>query len=252
MKYNDPRAFIFFSCICWQAEQQLDNRGAYVSPRGFKKVLTISHAQFPFMGFILESTRSIIVAFRGTRDARDLINDFDIIPVSFPFVPRAGLVEKGFLKVYQAFRNQIMDKLKIMDSSKKLFIAGYSLGATLATYLSLDVSFNTNHKEPIVYTFASPKPGSPAFSRIYHNRSLKNFRVFNRFDIIPQFPPIFYQFVGQGVEIHFDTGNLIRNHEMINYVKKLCKNDPQACQAIARREPRGFLPLSTKQKLRKK
>lgn len=64
------------------------------------------------------------------------------------------------------------------------------------TFLALDVSANTLFKNPVAYTYASPRTGDPSFVRVYNRLVPSTFRIANVVDLVPQLPaPPLYEHV---------------------------------------------------------
>ncbi|WP_289136967.1 lipase family protein [uncultured Brevibacillus sp.] len=115
-------------------------------------------------GFIAESTDKIIVVFRGTRTFKDNESDQDLYQVPYPFVKNAGKTHRGFTCIYQSTRNDLIKAVSKLPKSKRLFVAGHSLGGGLAVLAGFDFAVNTKFKKPFVYTYGSPRVVDPVFA----------------------------------------------------------------------------------------
>ncbi|XP_060195510.1 phospholipase A1-IIgamma-like [Lycium barbarum] len=198
-----------------------------------------------FMGFVAVATdegkvslgrRDIVVAWRGTLQALEWVNDLQFLLVPAPKVFGQGggllplfqpLVHHGFYNIYTTenprsqfnktcVRDQVMEEVKRLIEEYKheevsITVTGHSLGASLATLNAVDIAFNginktsTGKEFPVTaFPFASPKVGDlnfhKAFSKLKHLHIL---RTHNLLDVVPKYPPIGYFDVGQ--ELMIDT-----------------------------------------------
>ncbi len=76
-------------------------------PLPHQRMVRAMVANNPVMGFVgrNDTTRTAIVAFRGTETPEDWLKDFDGLAVPFPDVANSGLVHQGFDAVYQTIRD---------------------------------------------------------------------------------------------------------------------------------------------------
>ncbi|MCV9885644.1 lipase family protein [Metabacillus halosaccharovorans] len=204
-------------------------------------------------GFIAESQDKIIVVFRGTRTFEDNESDQDLYQVQYPYVKNAGKTHRGFTCIYQSTRNQLISELSKLPTTKKLFIAGHSLGGALAVLAAFDFAVNTRFKHPFVYTYGSPRVGDPYFASQFNKTVRNSFRIVNIHDIIPTlpdkvYPPpftkngLFYRHVEMKVPLSFQLNSLpVRNHEIVCYFNFLSKQNPVFTKALCSENP-GFCP----------
>jgi triacylglycerol lipase len=192
--------------------------------------------QMEVIGYVMSSAANVVLAFRGTDSTPDFISDISYAEVDFPFVPASGQVHEGFLGVYQSCRAQILPALQALPAQLPLFITGHSLGGAMATLAAFDIAVNTPFTAPVVYTFASPRVGDPAFADAYNARVAANpansWRVANSFDVVPLLPPeeiydalelqyFYYEHVTDVVRIGFLKGGIVGNHALANYIAAL-------------------------------
>ena len=167
----------------------------------------------PF-GFILRSVSSpneIYVVIRGTQTKPEWYNNLRSSPEEEGFIDAEtlGKVHSGFYHIYnkpnKGDRLDKEDDLPSMmdviteeigkltaDPSIKVYVAGHSLGAALATLAAAQIRYQRLEQEPeiepILYTFASPRVGDKRFEG-YVSKHLKYvFRVINSEDIISAVP----------------------------------------------------------------
>jgi triacylglycerol lipase len=253
----DKRTAIFLAAVCSQTYHQFDNNdGTFIVPRNYQMSSSIKAASFigveERFGFILESNDRIILAFRGTNTGSDWISDVIARQNPFVFVRDVGLVHRGFLDIYRSARKQILASLSKLPSHKQLYITGHSLGGALATLCAVDVALNTKFKAPVVYSYASPRVGSPTFASRFNNLNSNCHRFYNQYDLVPQLPTILYKspktdriyyylHVKKGIELSFQKGSVSANHAIDNYFSELAKLDSAYARELRERNP-GFCP----------
>ncbi|XP_078153492.1 phospholipase A1-II 1-like [Carex rostrata] len=188
-------------------------------------------------GKALLGRRDIVVAWRGTLEVSDWVNDMDITLVSAStLLGRAidnndePLVHMGFLSIYtsdnpnscfnkQSAREQVLTEIgrltdKYSGEETSITITGHSLGAALATLNSIDIISNhlnrSNHSPsdtcPVTgIVFASPRVGNSDFKNMYNQMpNLRLLRIRNTLDIVPKCPPPI-SYCDVGVELTIDV-----------------------------------------------
>ncbi|MCD7453476.1 hypothetical protein HAX54_021100 [Datura stramonium] len=197
-----------------------------------------------FMGYVAVATdegkvalgrRDIVVAWRGTLQALEWVNDLQFLLVPAPKVFGEGgllpllqpLVHHGFYNIYTTessrsqfnktcVRDQVMEEVKRLVEEYKneevsITVTGHSLGASLATLNAVDIAFNginksSNGKEfPVTaFVFASPKVGDLNFQTAFSKlKQLHILRIHNLLDVVPKYSTIGFVDVGQ--ELMIDT-----------------------------------------------
>ncbi|XP_006364325.1 phospholipase A1-IIgamma-like [Solanum tuberosum] len=197
-----------------------------------------------FMGYVAVATdegkvslgrRDIVIAWRGTIQTLEWVNDLQFLPIPGPKVFGDGgllplfkpLVHHGFYNVYTSesarskfnktsARDQVLEEVKRLVEEYKneevsITVTGHSLGASLATLNAVDIAYNKINKSshgkefPVTaFVFASPKVGDLNFLNAFNKlKYLHVMRIHNILDIVPKYPPIGYLDVGQ--EIIIDT-----------------------------------------------
>lgn len=249
---------IFLSAMIHQA-YQLFEREELVLPSGYS-LQSIIHAlagveepKPEVFGFIAESEDQIVVTFRGTRTFNDNESDQDLYQVPYPFVKQSGKTHRGFTCIYQSTRNDLIKEISKLPQSKKLFIAGHSLGGGLAVLAALDFAVNTKFREPFVYTYGSPRVADPVFASFF-NKTVKNsYRILNVHDIIPTLPAkaylppftktgLYYRHVNKKYLLSFQLNSLaVRNHEIVCYFKYLSEQNRDFTKVLCEKNP-GFCP----------
>ncbi|TMW97032.1 hypothetical protein EJD97_006344 [Solanum chilense] len=194
-----------------------------------------------FIGYIVVATdegkvslgrRDIVIAWRGTIQTLEWVNDLQSLLIPGPQVFRKGgltqpLVHHGFYNIYTSesvrskfnqasARDQVLKEVKRLveeykDDEVSITVAGHSLGASLATLNAVDIAYNGINKTssgkefPVTaFVFASLKVGDINFVNTFNKlKHLHIMRIHNLLDVVPKYPPIGYFNVGQ--EIIIDT-----------------------------------------------
>ncbi|XP_016449748.2 phospholipase A1-IIgamma-like [Nicotiana tabacum] len=197
-----------------------------------------------FMGYVAVATdegkvelgrRDIVIAWRGTMEKLEWVNNFQFAAVPAPKVFGDGgllpllqpLVHHGFYNIYTtnnprsqfnhtSARDQVIEEVKRLVEEYKneevsITVTGHSLGASLATLNAVDIAFNGINKTsegrefPVTaFAFASPKVGDLKFKAAFDKlKSVRTLRIHNLWDVVPKVPPIGYIDVGE--ELMIDT-----------------------------------------------
>ncbi|KAG5622489.1 hypothetical protein H5410_007707 [Solanum commersonii] len=190
-----------------------------------------------FMGYIAVATddgkvslgrRDILIAWRGTIQTLEWVNDLQFLLIPGPKVFGDGgllplfkpLVHHGFYNVYTSesarskfnqasARDQVIEEVKRLveeykDDEVSITVAGHSLGASLATLNAVDIAYNGINKTssgkefPVTaFVFASPKVGDLNFVNAFNKlKHLHIMRIHNLLDIVPKYPPIGHNLEG--------------------------------------------------------
>jgi len=136
----------------------------------------------------------IIVAFMGTRDIKQWIENFDFVkrPLPYPGASAAVEVHAGFLRSYLTVKRNIdtaINKTLASHAGYKLHITGHSLGAALATLCTLDLRQQHPSVDMAQYTFGQPRVGNAEFSDFFQNLYKDiNWRFTHYRDPVPHLP----------------------------------------------------------------
>jgi hypothetical protein len=151
-------------------------------------------------------SNEVVVAIRGTDGFAEWVEDGQFPPVPYrpakplPLDKSDAYVEQGFWGIYQSLQladihgaivGTLADELPaILGSNDDLIIAGHSLGAPLATYLTVDLARADPTRGVSGCYFASPHPGNQAFASLFDSIVGSNYVVYNYLlDIVPRVPP---------------------------------------------------------------
>lgn len=254
----NSRTAILLAAMSYQT-YPLYLQGAITLPAGFqlryviRASANVENPQQEVFGFVAESPEMIIVAFRGYASyPADLIAAYDILQIPYPYVSNGGMTSRGFTCIYQSTREQLIEQLSHLPSSKGLYVTGHNYGGALATLATLDIAINSQFSRPVVYTYGSARVGDPAFAFRF-NRTVRNsVRVLNIHDSFPTFPardypPPFtqdglrYQHVKHKYQLSFQLNNTPRNDSIGCYFQSLARLNPQFAQMLCN-ENEGFCP----------
>jgi triacylglycerol lipase len=182
------------------------------------------------IGFIAGTRTDVYLVLRGTMTVTEFLRDFNINLSRYPYAG-SGKVHEGFAQVYDKFRATILESLKSVAPGKRLFLAGHSLGAALATLAAPDICSATAFKSPVVYTFASPRVGDRAFAEEYNRLCRgRSFRIANTCDPVvsipfpvpfPRFIGGFFTHVDEPVEFTAQKEDAEKNHDIGTYLASL-------------------------------
>jgi len=148
--------------------------------------------------FVNHQTKRVIAAFRGTQGSNQLTQEiFQSKAMTYLLHPiKNCVVTQYFYEKYKNFlRADFVMKFATLASQYKsqgytFLFTGHSLGGAFATHAALDmVLSNFVPKSQVkLYTFGSPRVGDFNFASAVSN-NIQNFRVTNKHDIVPHFPP---------------------------------------------------------------
>jgi hypothetical protein len=158
----------------------------------------------------------IIVAFRGTEEIADWINNIDQgqVPYGSPnhtlddtmYQPApdgsteelAILAHRGFNRMFRIY-NQILDFVTplLNENRNNLYVTGHSLGGANAQLFSAHFAFDNPLKNVYLTTFGAPRCGNRGF-KIFSEQiiNLNMFRLVNGNDVVPRVPYDNYDHAG--------------------------------------------------------
>ena len=169
-----------------------------------------------------------IVAFRGTADAKDWLDDLDAVPVDYQAVKGIGLAHMGFQLVYEHVRYSLADLITTQCvGAQRILITGHSLGGAVAVLSGFDIARNIMPGAvPEFCTFAGPRAVDPVFSGKFNKTFPVCNRVVNFMDVVPQVPlPPVYEHVGEEQLVHggLKPLDITYGHRLTTYLAGLQK-----------------------------
>mmetsp|Transcript_3715 Transcript_3715/g.7957 ORF Transcript_3715/g.7957 Transcript_3715/m.7957 type:complete len:348 (-) Transcript_3715:1350-2393(-) len=148
----------------------------------------------------------IIASFRGSSNVMNWISDANFPKSAYT---RSGCnncsVHTGFLNSYNSLFPDVksyLPTLKAAYPSARIVVTGHSLGGAQAVLSAIDTQLEGNDVH--LYTYGCPRVGETNFAN-YFNRvvSTTNIRAVYINDPVPNAPPMSFNFVHGGTEIHF-------------------------------------------------
>ena len=183
------------------------------------------------------STKTAMVAIRGTESIWDWIDDIDAVPVPFLAVPGSGLVHMGFQLVYENIRGSIAQLLGQCTGIQKVLVTGHSLGGALAILAGFEIAKKLlPGVVPLLYTFAGPRTAAPDLAAKINAAIPECNRIVNFMDAVPQVPlPPLYEHVGQETLVHggFKPLDVTYAHHLTTYLAGLQKLLPSSLTQTA-------------------
>ena len=100
-------------------------------------------------GFVAydNSSDTVSVAFRGSFDTVNWIDDMDYAMTAYSYGPDSAKVHEGFLRAYNSVADQVIEALKAYlaeHPTATIAVTGHSLGAAMATLAALDIKERLN------------------------------------------------------------------------------------------------------------
>ena len=139
-----------------------------------------------------------------------------------------GRVHQGFQKVWLSVRDQLYPALQPLGL-KRLFVAGHSLGAAIATLASYNIAQDFPTLGVVGYALAPPRVGDSAFCALV-DQAVPIFNLVNTLDVIPTMPlavtpnledhtkPYFYSDLAHRFYVTVNHHSLLNNHVLTAYI----------------------------------
>ncbi|CAN0223723.1 unnamed protein product [Ectocarpus sp. 6 AP-2014] len=196
--------------------------------------------------FVTANDDMIAVVFRGTKELTDWATNIDMIlrdcAEQWEAPDAVGSVHEGFNEGVGSVWEECGNMRKVIKNlynekgkNRKLYIAGHSLGAALATVTAARLSYVDNMDIAGVYTIGSPRLFDPSAaagfdSRMNDGTPLKDkyFRCRNNNDVVTRVPPPpSYEHVG--TEIYLDRFGTISTSSfadrILGSLSALCRGE---------------------------
>ncbi|CAD2213538.1 triacylglycerol lipase [Angomonas deanei] len=144
--------------------------------------------------------RRIIIAFRGSTDFNNWLENLDFWQMAYPSSScgEACKVHRGFYGAFDSLAvNLTSDVLWLSRKYPRYsyFITGHSLGGAIAVLCAAHIAsnpvFSQGQRKPAVtlYTFGEPRVGNSAFSNWTASLLGKQHRITHGRDPVPRLPP---------------------------------------------------------------
>jgi triacylglycerol lipase len=158
--------------------------------------LRIKDSSTGTQGLLAYNDDLVVVAFRGTEDIKDWLNNAKVWENEIKDAPNCD--QK--VKIHQGFNDAISAVTKdgtlfariaeLQKPGRKLYISGHSLGGALATLMAYFSTENKDLNIDGIYSFGQPSVGDSGFQQCYDAQLLeKTFRFVNHKDVVPRINP---------------------------------------------------------------
>jgi hypothetical protein len=197
-----------------------------------------------FIGFLARNVADpnrYAVAIRGTGDFMEWAIDADFPSVDFDAAVPGARVEKGFMDLYATLKlydlggsavgADMVDGILQIAPAGPIVVTGHSLGAAIATYLSLALATAAPGRVQAAL-FDSPRTGNKAFAD-HFAAMVADYTLYNYgLDVVPRVPftlppPLDYVTLPNAIvfgphqseaDVHVDIGC---NHYILDYIAML-------------------------------
>lgn len=194
---------------------------------GILQVKVLPLSRYKPLGMVVASGNTAYVIFRGTESVSEWVGDSRFLQASF--LKGWGKVHKGFRQIYKSCAEELFSIVSSLGPEiEHLYIAGHSLGAAVATLACVEIAEKSRFKNPIHYTFASPRVGSLEFVSKFVEVFPQSYRFLNTEDIVITEPKAaligkLCQYAHVGIPLAFSHhgGSLKENHLLESYIQYL-------------------------------
>ncbi|KAM4054458.1 lipase (class 3) domain-containing protein [Hirsutella rhossiliensis] len=134
--------------------------------------------------------QTIIVAFRGTTTAKDVLTDLYFTMGDTKELCEDCQVHNGFRAAFSSVKTDVLKAVQTLKDKKgytKVVVTGHSLGGAVATVASAYLRKRGHNCD--LYTYGSPRVGNRQFARFVENQNQgTNFRIANQNDAVVAIP----------------------------------------------------------------
>ncbi|MCV6590341.1 MAG: lipase family protein [Marinobacterium sp.] len=159
-------------------------------------------------GAVIEHERYLCLAFRGTDELADWVDNIDVRNVDTP----EGVFHRGFLQSVEDLWQPLNQQLNRLMAAqpRPIFITGHSLGGAMATVAAARFLYN-DRPFVSVYTFGQPRAVEEETAERFNQAcKARYFRFHNNNDIVTRVPARIagyghvgsYLYISEEVEIH--------------------------------------------------
>lgn len=171
--------------------------------QGFEDLRVFDHESS--QGLIAQHQNFVMVAFRGTDEKADWLDNIRLFPQPVPM----GKVHRGFYQALKAIWDGPQGMKVTIDQWRKggrsVWITGHSLGGAMATMAAVEL---VELDEPFygVYTFGQPRCCDRQLSRAFNIEAKgRFFRFQNQNDIVTRMPTRLMGYSHVGTFIYIDN-----------------------------------------------
>lgn len=170
---------------------------------------------------ITEYIDKIVIAFRGTTDLDDWINNFAFVDLG------DKSIHFGFYDSWRKIQPLLKKELVNFSFEKPIYITGHSRGAALSLLCAEWLKLTKTHV--FAFCFGCPRVGNHLFANRYNALNIDTLRVTYGYDMVTNLPTesMGYVHVGREVKIKVPFWhrwfNKIKDHRAVNYRKSILK-----------------------------
>ena len=185
-----------------------------------------------FVGYVIASDRSNIIAFRGTQTQIEWLRNLQATQQEY--IDRTtgkslGKVHQGYLRIVRhKLGSSLLTAVRQLNPTIPCYITGHSLGGAIATLAALEIAIDIPQiREQLqLYTYGSPRIGDRNFAQAHSKLIPNSYRIVNLSDSVPLVPPIKienyyttanYAHVGQKWFFSTQFGDILLNHVVDTY-----------------------------------
>lgn len=164
----------------------------------FKMLSIIDDSRSDTQGFVGVNigTKQIFVVFRGSESIQDWFNDLDRVMTLYyndKTTCTNCSVHAGLYKAYSLARSVIWTAMEAARStypSYEIVVTGHSLGAAVATFLSLEMyEYGISNR---MFNYGSPRIGDTNFAIYASTKMTDHNRITHHKDMVPHTPLHYY------------------------------------------------------------
>lgn len=148
--------------------------------------------------YVLYNSTDVVVVCRGTQPTQlsDIKADLRLALVTNE--SGVGEVHHGFQHSVNKVWNKIVSKIKSESALKDVYFTGHSLGAAMATIMTMRCTVDQTLKSPTsLFTYGSPRVGDLDFARFMQSLKVPHYRWVNNADIVTRLPSRPYKHHGE-------------------------------------------------------
>lgn len=170
-------------------------------------------------GFVARGARHRVVALRGTDSFPDLLDDAEVALVRMDGKLAGLRCAEGVARLAASLRDEVRTALAA-GGSAPIVVVGHSLGGAVVAVLGLELALEGD--DVSLFSFGASRPGDRKFARSLGRNVRQVWRVVNKKDLVPHWPPLWlcYRHGGQAVKVRFpDAEGPFENHSIARYCR---------------------------------